>query len=62
VPLFIFFSVLTAPIAIFTAIKYWKTPLSIVSRTKIRYVAAIILAGLQIAGWAWLILYLVTKK
>ena len=60
--LFIFFSAITAPIAILTAIKYWKTPLSIVSRTKIRYVAAIIVAGLQIVGWAWLILYLVTKK
>ena len=62
VPIFIFFSALTAPIAIFTAIKYWKVPLSIVPRTKIRYVFAIILAGLQIVGWAWLILYLITKK
>jgi hypothetical protein len=59
--LFICFSIFTAPIAVFMAVKYWNTPLSIVPRTKIRYIAAILLAGLQIVGGAWLILYLVTK-
>jgi Zn-finger nucleic acid-binding protein len=58
----IFFSAITAPIAVFMAIKHWNTPLSIVPRTKIRYIVAILLAGLQITGWVWFVLYLITKK
>ena len=38
--------------ALFVAIRYWKAPPSILRRTKIRFVAAIIIALLQIAGWA----------
>lgn len=41
-------SLLTAPVAVFVVIRYWRTPLSIVPRTKIRYVLALILAVLEI--------------
>ena len=52
-PMLIFyFTPITAPIALFVAIRYWKSPGSVLPRTKIRYVLAIIIASLQIAGWA----------
>jgi hypothetical protein len=54
-PLLIFyFTLVTAPIALFVAIRYWNAPRSLVRRTKIRYVTAIILASMQIAGWGLL--------
>jgi hypothetical protein len=51
-PLLIFyFTLLTAPMVLFVAIRYWKVPQSILRRTKIRCVAAIIISLLQITGW-----------
>lgn len=51
-PLPVFYiTILTAPIALYVAIRYWKAPRSIVHRTRIRLVLAIIFASLQIAGW-----------
>jgi hypothetical protein len=51
-PLLIFyFTLITAPMALFVAIRYWKAPQSILRRTKIWFVVAMILATLQIAGW-----------
>jgi len=56
-PLLIFyFTLITAPVALFIVIRYWNAPRSIVRRTKIRYIVAIILASTQIAGWALLFL------
>jgi hypothetical protein len=61
-PLLIFyFTLVTAPLALFIAIRYWKSPKSILRRTKIRFVAAIVLALLQIAGWTTLIITLSTR-
>jgi len=57
--LFVYPTIITAPIALFMAVWYWKKPSSIVPRTKIRFVIAIILSLLQIAGWLivlWLII------
>jgi hypothetical protein len=60
-PLLIFyFTLVTAPVALFVAIRYWNAPRSIVHRSKIRCVAAIILASMQIAGWAVLFITLAT--
>ena len=51
-PLLIFyFTLITAPMALFLSIWHWKTPSSIIPRTKVRFVIAIILASLQIVGW-----------
>ncbi len=55
----VWLSLLGAPIALFVAIRYWKTPGSIVRRNKIRSVLAILLAVGQLAGWVWLIVYMV---
>jgi hypothetical protein len=52
VPMLLFyFTFITAPAAIYYAIRYWNAPRSIVHRTRARLVVAIVLAGLQIAGW-----------
>jgi hypothetical protein len=58
-PMLIFyFTLFTAPIALFIAIRYWNAPRSLVRRTKIRSVIAIVLASMQIAGWALLLIAL----
>jgi hypothetical protein len=46
-------TIITAPMSIFLAIRYWKTPLSIVKRTKVRFILAIVFAISQIAGWGF---------
>jgi hypothetical protein len=53
--LFWFLSIFTAPAALFLSIRYWNAPRSLVHRTKVRYVIAMVLATLQIAGWGVLI-------
>ncbi len=61
-PLLIFyFTLVTAPAALFVAIRYWNAPRSLVRRTKIRYVAAMVLASIQIAGWTALFVFLATR-
>ena len=44
-------TVVTAPIAIFVALRYWKSPGCILPRGKVRFIAAIVIALAQIAGW-----------
>lgn len=51
-PMLVFWlTVLSAPIAIFISIRHWKSPSSIIPRTKVRFVVAICIAALQISGW-----------
>ncbi len=62
-PLLIFyFTLVTAPMALFVAVRYWNAPRSIVRRSKIRYIAAIVLATMQIAGWGWLFVALASHR
>jgi hypothetical protein len=49
------FTFVTAPVAMFVTLRYWRAPSSLVPRTKIRFVLASLLAGLQVAGWTSLI-------
>jgi len=52
-PLFIFWmTFITAPIVIYIVIRYWKARMSITGSTKIRFIAAFIIAGIQLAGWS----------
>lgn len=61
-PLLIFyFTVLTAPIAIYLALRHWNTPMSVLPRSKGRLVAAILFAGGEIAGWLVLAAFLLHK-
>jgi len=56
--LFFFVTVVTAPIAIYIAIHNWKRPGSILPRSRVRYVLAIVIALAQIAGWGVLLVRL----
>jgi hypothetical protein len=47
----IYFTFLTAPIALYISFRYWNAPSSIIPRTKIRFVLAILFASVQILGW-----------
>lgn len=61
-PLLIFyFTIITAPMTLYVAIRYWKAPQSILRRTKIRFIIAIFIALLEIGGWAALFIYFSTR-
>jgi len=45
------FSCVTAPCALYLAVRYWNAPQGLIRRTKIRYILAIILATGEIIGW-----------
>jgi hypothetical protein len=60
IAVFIYFTFITAPMALFVAIRHWKSPLSLVRRTRTRLVIAIILSSLQILGWVCLMAALAT--
>ena len=49
--IFYWFTILTAPLVIYLTVRHWNSPSSIIPRTKIRFVLAFILAGIQIAAW-----------
>ena len=52
VPLLLWpFTLITAPAALFVAIRFWRAPGSVVQRTKIRLILALFLALAQIVGW-----------
>jgi hypothetical protein len=63
VPLLIWpFTFITGPAAIFIALRYWRAPSSLVPRTKIRFVIAILFGLAQTGGCVWLITFLILKK
>jgi hypothetical protein len=60
--LIFYFSIVTAPAAIYLAIKHWKSPSSMVrGGVKWRMIAALVIASLQIIGMAFLIGFFVTR-
>jgi hypothetical protein len=53
-PLLIFYLTLfTAPMVVYLSIRHWNSPSSILPRTKVRYVIALLLALMQIGGWTF---------
>jgi len=63
VPLVIFYlTFITAPAALYVAFRFWNAPRSLVHRSRIRLVLAIIFASLQIAGWVVGIYFLVNAR
>lgn len=60
--LFSCFTLITAPASLFVAIFYWNAPRSLVRSLKTGYVAAMVLALLQLAGWGALIVALATHR
>ena len=53
--IFYFFTFITAPVALFVAIRYWNAPRSIVRPTRVYFVAAIFFALVEIAAWTFII-------
>jgi hypothetical protein len=49
------FTVVTAPMAVFMGFRYWKTPSSIIPRTKIRLVLAIVIGFIEIVLWVFFV-------
>ncbi len=49
--LFFWITLITAPTAIYLAVRNWNSPSSILPRTKVRFVLAILIGALQISGW-----------
>lgn len=61
-PILIFyFTLITAPMALYVAIRYWKAPLGLTQGSRSKFVVAIVLAALQICGWTFGIIALVTR-
>jgi hypothetical protein len=54
-------SIITAPVVIFMAIRYWNAPTSIIPRTKARLIVALIIGSLQTIGWSFFIYNLATS-
>jgi hypothetical protein len=52
--LFVFPTLITAPAAVYVVLRYWKRATSLLPRTRVRYVLALLLAGVQIVGWTLL--------
>jgi len=48
-------TILTAPAALYTVVRYWRSPSSVAPRTKVRFVIAGVIAVAEIAGWVFLI-------
>jgi hypothetical protein len=49
--LIFWFTIFTAPLVIYLSLRHWNSPSSIIPRSKIRFILALIIAGAQIAGW-----------
>jgi hypothetical protein len=58
---FWFLTIFTAPAALITSIVYWNAPRSIIHRTKIRYVLAIVFALIEIGAWAFGIYFVISN-
>ncbi len=55
------FTLITAPITLYIAIRYWRAPSSVVPRSKLRMILAMLLASLQILAWGTLCLLVISR-
>ncbi|MDP8981033.1 MAG: hypothetical protein M3O35_10625 [Acidobacteriota bacterium] len=60
--LLVFPTAITAPMAVYIAVRRWRAPGSLLPRTKIRFWLALLLAAAQIAAWCWLLAYAVIRR
>ena len=57
----IYFTLISAPVAVFLAVRHWRTPGSLVTPSRWRLVLAMLLGAAQIVGWVLLIGFLITR-
>ncbi len=61
-PMIVFYlTFITAPAALYLAIRHWNSPRSIVHGTKTRLVLAILFSSLQIIGWVLIVYFIFTR-
>jgi hypothetical protein len=48
----VWLTIIGAPIAIYLVIRHWNSPISVVRHSRWRFVLALIIALLEIGGWA----------
>jgi len=60
--LFFPITILTGPAAVFLALRYWKRPLPLMHANRWRFVAAILIGLVEVAGLGWLILYSLLRR
>jgi hypothetical protein len=58
----VWFTIVTAPMALYLAVRHWKSPGSLVRRGKIQYILAMALSGLEICGWAIGVVYFISRR
>jgi hypothetical protein len=57
----IYFTFITAPMALYTAIRHWNSPRSIVRPGKTRLVLAIVLGTIELMGWIALVYFITVR-
>lgn len=58
--LFWFVTIFTAPLSIYITVRHWRSPLSILPRSRIRFVLAFLIAGIQVSLWSVFLYSLLT--
>jgi len=56
-----FLTFLTAPVALYVAVRYWKSPGSVIPRTKFRFVLAMLFALLQVGVWSYFLVESISR-
>lgn len=54
-------TLITGPMALYIAIRHWRSPGSLVRRTRIRFYLAAGIASLEIIAWIWLFAFAVAR-
>jgi len=54
----IYFTLITAPMSLYVALRNWNAPRSIVHPSRARYILAIVIASFQIVGWVSIVFFL----
>lgn len=57
----VWLTIISAPIALYLTIRYWKAPLGIIPHTRVRFMAAFLISGAQILGWSLLFFGLISS-
>jgi len=57
----VWLTIITAPITLYFSIRHWNSPMSVIRRTKVRFILAIVISGLQILAWTTGIVYFVSR-
>lgn len=62
-PLLIFpITVITGPVAMFLAVRYWRRPIPLMHANRWRFVAAILIGVVEVGGLGWLLLYTFLRR